>query len=635
MITHMYPLRGETCTVNVLEDRDDVDEFRAWFRGTGSEWIGVDSETTGLDTYAAGNRLRTVQFGDSRAGWVVPVERHAGMEMLARETLERVERCVLHNAAFDLQVFEQHLGVDPARLWAWSGNESRLLDTRILAHLVDPRGQDEGGIGQSLEALVAAHIDPAAAEQVKALMATVAKRLGTVKTKVWKHPDLLDDPDFQLYAGMDPVFAARLARILFRQAKAKYRLYEGVPLLNDTGILRFEHELARVCAELERTGFLLDTAYAEKLSDKLAADEREASDQALAYFGVESVNSTADVAQAFEDLGVRIKGRTPSGKPKVDAAFIEPLIEDAPEIGSVGHLAAAVHEAKRARKWRTTWVDGFLAGADPDGRVHPSINPLRARTARMSISGIPAQTLPSSDWLIRRCFIADPGQTIVSVDYKAQELRVLAALSRDETMVGAFADGLDLHQMTADAAGVPRSVGKMGNFLQVYGGGARNLADKAGITLPRAKAVIDGFNRQYPGVARLKTTIAKEAASGRVITPTGRVLPVDEDRAYTGLNYLIQSTSRDITAAALLRLDAAGITPYLRLPVHDEVVASVPTGRAEVAGERIAAIMRTELGGVLIDTEPEVYGPDWGAGYITTNDDRRAYDRTWTRRIAA
>ncbi|CAM4519115.1 DNA polymerase [Nocardia ninae] len=595
-----YRLRGEPVYIRIPETDADLTQFSDWIDGHKRHRIGIDTETTGLDIYSAGYRLRTVQFGTGTESWVVTVEKGQKHWHAARLAVARLERVLIHNASFDLQVLEKHLGVPMSDMWP------RTTDTQILAHLVDPRGQEEGGTGHKLEQLTRALIDPVTADEVKGLMPRLAKKYKTNKELVWKVPELLDDPEFMLYAGMDPVLARRLWD----------KLEPKVPH-DSVHLISYEHELARVCTEMERTGFLLDTAYTEQFSAKLRTEEDEAAFHALAFFGVENVNSTEQVADALEELGVRIKARTETGKRKVDKDLLEQLAEDDPQIGSVGHLVAAVSEAKRAGKWRTTWIDGFLRGADPAGRVHPSINPLRARTARMSITGIPAQTLPSSNWTVRRCFIADPGQTVVSVDYQAQELRVLAALSRDPTMRRAFADGADLHQMTGDAAGVARPVGKMANFLQVYGGGAGTLSQKAGITFPAARRVIEGFERTYPKVAILAKKLENEAkANGFVTTPVGRRLPVDSGRWYAALNYVIQSTSRDVTGRGLLALDAAGWTPYMRLPMHDEVVASLPIEHAEWGATEIARHMRMDLHGVDIDTDPEVYGPSWGHGYM-------------------
>lgn len=234
----------------------------------------------------------------------------------------------------------------------------------------------------------------------------------------------------------------------------------------------------------------------------------------------------------------------------------------------------------------------------------------------MSITGIPAQTLPAGDWQIRRCFVADPGQVMASIDYQAQELRVLAGLSGDATMQAAFKNGDDLHQITADASGVSRKIGKMVNFAYVYGSGPKNIAEQADIDVATARKVIAGFESAYPKVKELSKRLQKEATyCGFVTTPFGRRLPVDAERPYAALNYMVQSSSRDITAGGLIRLHKAGFTPYLRLPIHDEVLASVPEGKAGWGASKIGELMATTFRGVYIGTDSEVGKRSWGSLY--------------------
>lgn len=588
MLEITHEVAGDMTTINVVETEDDLAEFRSW--ATSQSILAVDTETTGLDLFSDTFRVRTVQFGTPTVAYVVPVELGPEFAQAAGWALGVLSKVIFHNAAYDVIALQQGMAITVP----WS----KITDTKILAHLVDPRQLPEGGTGHSLSDLTRAWVDAQVADEVKDSMKHLASETGLTKGELFAQIDLWN-LDYLKYAGMDVILTARLYKALYSKVPTSAR-----------GLIEREHQLAEVCVEMETNGFLLDSEYAEAFSAELEADQEKFEAIAL-ELGVEKVNSTDQVATALLERGVKIPERTPSGKYKVDKALLEDLVAKGDE------LAIAVSEAKRAKKWKTTWVQKFIDNQDSAGRCHASIHPLQARTARMSITGIPAQTLPSGDWKVRRCFVAEEGHTIISVDYQAQELRVLAALAKDRNMMEAFATGADLHQMTADASGVDRSVGKTVNFAYVYGSGPANIAKTCGISVEKARQVIKGFEDTYPGVKRLSTRLQDEARrKGRIVTPSGRVIPVDKDRPYAALNYMIQSTSRDITAAALLRIKDAGLSQYLRLPIHDEIVACVPTQFAESAANRYAELMKTTFNGVLIDTDAEIYGPSWGHGYM-------------------
>lgn len=590
MRTHHQNVDGSLATINFVERPEELGEFREFVKAN-MRVLAVDSETTGLDIYSDDFRCRLVQFGNQRESWVIPVELGDVFKMYAASALRVAKSLILHNASFDLQVFDRCLGVKMEMLWP------KVTDTLILAHLVDPRGRQEGGIGHSLEDVTRHYIDADVADTVKTLMVNLARAHKTTKSHIWKLVEL-EDPTYQLYAGMDTILASRLVS----------KLAPLVPAVSND-LVSYEHKLAEVCSIMGRTGFLLDLEYTTKLSDSLRHDELDWTAVAESY-GCENVNSTEQVADVIESRGYVIKGRTPSGKRKVDNKLLAELVAQGDE------FAEAVVEAKKARKWRTTWVDTFLKSRDSSDRCHASINALRARTARMSITGIPAQTLPAKDALIRRCFLADQGQLIASVDYQTQELRVLAGLSGDKVMQQAFKTGADLHQITADASGVSRSVGKTVNFAYVYGSGPKNIAEQCGIGIDTARQVIAGFEKSYPKVKTLSQKLQREAlANGYVTTPFGRRLPVDESKPYAALNYMVQSTSRDITCRGLIRLHEAGVTPYLRLPIHDEVLASVPEDKADKAAQCIGRLMAEDFRGVHIGTDPEVGKRSWGSLY--------------------
>lgn len=598
MQTWTLHVQGEPVRVHRVESYEDLELFKEFVRKN-LKVLAFDTETTGLDIYSRGYRLRLVQFGNKHEAWVLPVELGGDYITVTIQTLMAVETIVGKNLAFDFKVVDRCLGIPMEKLWP------KAIDVEIQAKLIDPRATEKGGIGVSLEDLVRHYLDPVLADDVKGLMSKLAKEYKTTKAKIFEKIDL-DHPEYNLYAGMDTIFPARLVGI-------------QSPLIpvSSAQLIHFEHEIAEVCSYMDRKGFLLDLEYTQGLSLELHEEEEKYTEIA-AKFGCENVNSTDQVADVLLFRGVVLKDRTPTGKLQVSKTILDKLVKENDP------FAIAVQRAKKARKWRTTWVDGFLNNMDSEGRCHASINTLQARTGRMSITGIPAQTLPASDYTIRKCFVAEPGHSIVSADYKGQELRVLAALSGDKTMIDAFLHDLNLHLMTAQAAFGDHvlkdtkeyKAGKITNFARVFGGGAKVVAEQTGLTFMQAKRVVEAFDKRYPGVTRYADELSQLAQrDGYITTYFGRRLPVDPERAYSALNYMVQSSSRDITCRGILRAYRAGYGPYMRLPVHDELILSMPTERAVWGGNQVAELMAENLGPVFIDTDVEVGKRSWGSLY--------------------
>lgn len=594
MITITHPIAGREAVIRVIENGDDILDFSNWLNRHEGAPMAIDTETTGLDIFSDGFRVRTVQFGIGLEAWVYLVNPDSRDSSFLDATLGGRD-IYLQNAAFDVLAIKQYFG--------YQLDWDRITDTQILAHLIDSRAFREGGTGHSLQDLTAAYLDPVVAAEVKMLASNEAKRLKMKKDEYFANVPIKDH-NYLLYAGMDVVLTYGLHNIL-------------KPLVPESarGLIRYEHKLAEICSQIEEKGFLLDQEYTQQMSDYLTEEEEVWKSKALIEYGTESVHASAQVAEDLIASGVKLTKLTDTGRYQLDEEVLKPLADQGVP------LAMYVMEAKKISKQRSSWVDKFLAGVDSSGRCHANINPLKARTARMSITGIPAQTLPASDWKIRRCFLSDPGEVIVSCDYQAQELRVLSALSGDKVMQQAFIDGADLHQITADASGVSRKIGKTVNFQYVYGSGPSGIAESCGITFLEARKVIKGFEKAYPKVKEYSDFLQREAkARGYITTPFGRRLYVDKDRAYAALNYMIQSTSRDITSRALIRLHEAGFTPYVRLPIHDEILACIPKEHADWGSKKIAEIMAEEFYGVMIASDADIYGQSWGGGYIGDDD---------------
>ncbi|MEU6704752.1 DNA polymerase [Streptomyces wuyuanensis] len=590
-----YRLKGTPIRINVVESPEDLRAFFAFAER--NPVMGFDTETTGLDWWNAdrGFRIRLAQFGNGLESYVIPVELGGEYVSAVLKVLRRAKALIAHNGTYDLHVVEQCLGIPMEEL------ALKMWDTKILAHLVNPVPVKEKGIGLKLEELTKHYICAETAAAVKGSMTEIAKRYKVKKEDIWPVVELFDE-EFLLYAGMDPVLAFRCFQILMPLVPARSKA---------RGLIGWEHRLAHVTAKMERTGYLVDVEYTQRRIAELL-DEQEKWEKVAHSFGVENPNSNAQLIEAFTGFGVELTKRTKPSKnhPKGQLAMDDDVLQ------SISHpLAQAVVQSRKAGKWRKTWFERALKGMDSQNRVHPGINSIQAHTARMSISGsLPAQTFPAGSGYVRNSFLADDGHVSSSIDFGNMELRFLAAYSRDETMLNAFFHGLDLHQITADAAGVPRKIGKMANFLTVYGGGWAALMEQAAIDEETARKTLKAFNETYPGVGAFSKELAAEARrTGFIYTVTGRRLPVARGKEYRGLNYYVQSGSRDVTARAILELDRAGYTPFMRVPVHDEIVFSFPEREAKEMSREAARLMEYRVNGLMIPADAEIGAQSWGS----------------------
>ena len=184
-------------------------------------------------------------------------------------------------------------------------------------------------------------------------------------------------------------------------------------------------------------------------------------------------------------------------------------------------------------------------------------------------------------------------------------------------------DGIDLHDATAQAifgdqfTKAQRKIAKATNFLIVYGGGQAALARNAGISLDDAKATIDRYRREFPAIGRYSRQLADRASSGRrlVTTASGRQLPVDGDRAYSALNFVVQSSARDVLAQALLAMVDAGLQENLLIPIHDEVVGQCDPAEFNRVADLVRDAMTMDFIGVRLDAAADLVGERWGDAY--------------------
>jgi DNA polymerase-1 len=611
--TYTHRVNGTAVPIYYPETLDDLKGFHAFLAKPGV--IALDTETTGLRIFSRDFKCRLVQFGRANEAWVLRADLFSGAIQAVLSWPEFKFAC--HNAPFDLLVLDRCGLADLQDLG------SRTFDTYILAHLCDPRTEHDGGAGLGLKPLSAIYVDNDAADTSKALYEVFRREYKATKATGWALIDI-DHPLYVTYAGLDVIYTARL-------------LAELSQLIRTNGLsdlAKLEHRVQLITTAQQKRGLLVDVDYTERLMKDL---ETEATDYAAhaAVYGVDNINSTKQVIEALQGMGEEWKDKTATGNPAVGKEVLLPMADLDKDWNRMGNrepnaLADAIVRSKRAAKWGESYVRTFLDDRDESDRIHPFIKSLAARTARMSISNPPLQQLPSSDWTIRRCVVADPGQLIIAADYSAVEMRVLAALAGVQEMRRLISEGADLHAETAKLVYGPewdqadakarkrmRGLMKVVGFGKVYGGGAAGLAKQSGLPYDAVKGAVDGYDAVYPEIARYGRMLQRQAASGggAVFTPIGRRLPLDRERAYAATNYVVQSTARDALAMALIRIEDAGLGEHILLPVHDELVCQFPEADADEGIREIGRLMETEIEGVHIASEPEVYGRSWGNGY--------------------
>lgn len=617
MIVLNHTVAGDACQIFMPERRSELHGFRD-FLSRGDKVLGLDTETTGLDIYSRGYGSRLVQFGNPREAWVMRVDLFRDEIIKA---LRQPRHFALHNAPFDLLVIDRTLGVKVEEL------AGRVFDTRIFAHLLDPRQPHEGGAGLALKPLSAIYVDPDAPDTQAGLYAEFRKVTNPDTGKPcnkddgWRHIPI-DNELYVRYAGLDVLLEARL----FSELAA---LIKGAGL---SALSTFEHHLMGLLCLMQRRGLRLDMDYVNTLDGQLEVDGSTQRNLAARY-GVEAVGSPAQVSAALVAMGEELTETTGGGALKVDKGVLLPLADLDMQWQRIGArepnpLADAVLRAKRADKWRASYVGAFREMRDEGDRIHPSIGGLQARTARMSVSRPALQQLPSKDATIRRAIVADEGQLLVAADYSQVELRVLAALADVRRMKDAIASGEDLHGYTAtlvygpDFTKFQRGLMKGVGFGKVYGGGKATLARQTGAPVDAVAHAIAEYDRVFPEIKRYSNRLQRRAEYGRkeVVTVSGRHLPLDRDRLYAGTNYVIQSTARDVLAQAIVDAFDAGLGDGLLLPVHDELIGQAPAGEAAEYAAELGRIMSGNFYGVHLEAEGEVIGRNWGAAYGADKD---------------
>ncbi len=408
------------------------------------------------------------------------------------------------------------------------------------------------------------------------------------------------------YAAQDADFALRLEAHLRAQMDAKQlEMYE-----------KMELPVAQVLFEMERNGVQIDRAELARQSAELGAELMKLEQEAYAAAGQPfNLNSPKQLQEIlFDKMGIPTKGlkKTAKGGISTNEAVLEQLAPDYP-------LPKIILQNRSLAKLKSTYTDKLPEMISPkDGRVHTTYAQAVAITGRLASNNPNLQNIPirtAEGRRVRRAFTAPQGSVIVSADYSQIELRIMAHLSGDKTLITAFQNGEDVHRRTAaevfgtapeNVSSEQRRYAKTINFGLIYGMGQYGLAKSLGIDNISAKNFIDRYFARYPGVAEyMQRTKEQAAAQGFVETLFGRRLYLPDihnknanaragaERA--AINAPMQGTASDLIKRAMIDvsrwLSDDLLQSKLIMQVHDELVLEVPEAELDLVKEKLPQIM--------------------------------------------
>ena len=546
-----------------------------------AEMIAFDTETTSTDEMQADLVGISLAFEEG-TGYYIPVGHSKGEQLPLAEVLAALRPALTdpniqkigHNLKYDVIMLARYgLQVMPLS-----------FDTMIAEWLVDPASRSLG-----LKKLAFVRLG----EQ----MTEIEALIGSGKNQISMADVAIDAA--APYAAADAEICLRL----YPQLKADLERVGGMKLLEE-----MEMPLVSVLVAMEMEGVLLDVPFFTEMSGqleiRLAEIEKEVTALVGKAFNLNSTQQLSDVL--FGRLGLNPPDRTKktkSGHYSTSADVLE-------NMSGVHPVVDLILENRELSKLKSTYVDALPAALNPlTGRVHTSFNQTGSVTGRLASSNPNLQNIPIRSELgrkVRKGFIAADGNVLLAIDYSQIELRIVAHMAQDETMLAAFRSGQDIHATTAAAVhnvrleDVDKSMrrdAKAINFGLIYGMSAFGLTRSTELTLAESEDFVAAYFQKFPGVKKYLDNIRKVAAEqGYVETLLGRrrYFPALKNASNQNLrnreereaiNAPIQGTAADIMKIAMLQVAKALVDAKLHgkmlLQVHDEVVIECPQGELD------------------------------------------------------
>jgi DNA polymerase-1 len=570
----------------------DAATWATWLdRLRAADLFAFDTETTGLDPHratlvglsfaVAPGQACYLPLAHDGPGAPPQLDTATVLADLAPLFADPAKARVAQNGKYDMQVLAR-AGLDAP---------GHAFDTMLESYVLNPTGSRH-----DMDTLAARHLGVTTIK-FEQVAGKGSKQIGFNQV----------DLDVALaYAAEDADITLRLHQALWPQLVAE-------PTLRAV-FEQIEMPLVPVLSRIERAGVLIDADMLAAQGKQLRTRMRELELQAHALAGGPFSLDSPKQLQAilYTQLGLPVNFKTATGQPSTNEEALEALAE-------LHDLPRVILDYRGLAKLVSTYTDKLAGQVHPDtGRVHTCYHQAVAATGRLSSSDPNLQNIPvrtEEGRRIRKAFIAPPGWSILAADYSQIELRIMAHLSDDPSLLEAFRQGLDIHRATAaevmdkpldQVDGNERRAAKAVNFGLIYGMGAFGLARQLGVDRGQAQAYIDRYFERYPGVRRfMDETRAQARERGYVETVFGRRLYLNDIRAgnanlrqaaeRAAINAPMQGTAADIIKRAMIDLDARlaadQVPARMIMQVHDELVFEVRDDAITVVRELVAGRM--------------------------------------------
>ncbi|HSX41055.1 MAG TPA: DNA polymerase I [Candidatus Saccharimonadales bacterium] len=571
-----------------------------------AEAFAFDTETDSIDEMSANLVGISVSMKEME-GFYIPVGHREGTQ-LSKEAVCQALKAVFedpkvgkvgHNAKFDYKVLVRH-GIAPSPI---------IFDTMIAAFIVNPLGRSQS-------------LDDLAYKEFGIELIPITELLGVGKKQITF--DGVPIEEAITYAAEDADIAWRLYQSLKKQ-------------MSETGFNKLaeatEWPLIEVLGNMEIAGIELDVEFLRKFNEVISTDIAKLEQQIWKAAGEEfNISSPAQLAKILyekldlQKVGVK-KGKTGFS---TAASELEKLRDAHPIINLIS-------EYRELTKLRSTYVEALPQYVDENSRVHTSFNQTIAQTGRLNSTNPNLQNIPVRTEIgrqIRKAFVAPKGRVLVSADYSQIELRVAAALSKDQGMIETFKKGIDLHQQTAsEMFGVPlnevtkeqRYSAKTINFGVLYGMSPHGLSVATGMNREEATGFIDRYFEVRKDLRAYIENVKKFARENEYTeTLLGRRRPCPEIKSSNfvirnsteriAVNVPIQGTAADIMKIAMIEVakKLEGSNAKMLLQVHDQLILEADEKDADRVTKLLKDTMENvyDLGVPLVaDTS---IGKNWG-----------------------